>query len=137
MGPPYLRGTLSRKPGAVQVLHDMDITDKHRLLMVVVANASLGTLRFNADANPEVVEIVGFSEPKWPARPSEDGTEIFRIKFGKPAPYVKVESNPIVQIAFEHYGPLTKQPALHCVNQLRKVTEGTITKFVQELKRAK
>jgi len=117
------------------VLHSMDITDKHKLLMVVIATASLSGQMLSIDPGQSNVNILGFSEPKWPSRPTEDGTEIFRIRLGEPAPQMNVDVKPAIQVAFEEYGPLREQPVLHCIKQLRDVTVGMILKFTGELKR--
>lgn len=117
------------------VLHDMDVTDKHKLLMVVIATASIDGSTLAINPGQPSVSILGLSEPKWPARPTEDGTEILRIRLGEPAPQMNVNVKPTVQVVFEKYGPVSEQPVIHCVNQLRNVAVGTIKKFVLELKR--
>lgn len=115
------------------VLHTMDITDKHRLLMVVAASASLGNF-LEIDGGQPSVSIVGLSEPKWPARPTKEGTEIFSIKLTEHAPNMKVSVKPTIEIVFEKYGPLPDQPVIHCINELRNAAVGTIQRFIAELR---
>jgi hypothetical protein len=119
------------------VLREMDDTDKHRLLNLVVARAiprelSIGGKEPGTGKNGDPIELVGISPPKGPQGPTEQGTEVLRLRFGKPEPDVKVTGKPIVQIVFGDLGPITEQPVIDIVLQLRNKVVGLINSFSGE-----
>lgn len=115
---------------SLYVLHDLDITDKHRLLLTVVAVVYHAD-RLEIDAKRDV-EVIGMSPPipREGVRPSKDGTEVFSIDFGeKFDPDVDVKGNFSFQIAFDHPGVLKHLPIFPTIVQLRKLVVNTIQGF--------
>lgn len=118
------------------VLHDMDVTDKHRLLVVFVAQAFISEVSIDTGVEGNT-DLVGIVPSKHPAKPTLHGTEVLRFKFRQSVPNAKLDGIPVVHIVFEKYGPVPNQPVMHCVKDLRRVAVGTIMKFVEELKQGK
>lgn len=114
----------------------MDDADKHRLLPVVAALANVLELRIGDDsrARPkdDPIRIVGLDPPRESQRPTQEGAEIQRIHFGEPEPNVKVTGKPVVQVVFENLGPMTEQPVMYVVQELRDKTVALLNTFAGE-----
>jgi hypothetical protein len=116
---------------ALRVLQDLNNTDKHRLLIVMTAVASLGEITIDADHD---VADVRLSEPYWPLRPTEHGTKAFTISFGQPEPGVHMTGKPSIQIAFDEFGPFREQPVIERLQELRDRVVWAINPFASEFR---
>lgn len=118
------------------ILREMDDADKHRNLSIVVALANARELIIGDASRPRPKEdsivIEGLSPPPEPQKPTEGGTEVLRIRFGAPEPSVQVTGKPTIQVAFGGLGPMTEQPVIHVVRQLRDKTVNLISLFSAE-----
>lgn len=122
------------------LLRELDDADKHRLLVVVSAAAKPDVLLLgNPDIEPLLggakrnVDVIGLSEPHWPVRPSEDGTEVIRVYFGDGYyPEMKVDAQFTIQIAFDEFGALSKQPIVYRLQELRDKLVRIIDRFRPE-----
>jgi len=99
----------------LQVVHDLDITDKHKLLVVVTHTLVMGNmLAITRNDNPE--PEFGISLP--PAKGQypwaiEDGIEVHWIPLrGPPNPEFEMTLNSHIQIAFEEIGALKREPVI-------------------------
>ena len=126
----------------LRILREMNDTDKHKLLMIVIAQMGGGgattlTIGSSAEGDKSPISIVGLSPPpKGPLRPTEEGAELLRMTFGEPQPHVQVTGKAPIQIAFGDCGPsltaLTQNPVLHIVQQLRDRAASLINSFSRE-----
>lgn len=129
--------TSSAATSTLKVIHDLDITDKHRLLNVVAACVGLpdaaemrvGTrTRTGAktDRNINITNIVPF-----PAAPiTNDGTEILCIKLSEPEPEFYAEINFSTQIMLDVAGEY--MPAVKMLTKMLKYTTRTVSLFKGE-----
>jgi hypothetical protein len=86
----------------LMALHNLDISDKHKVL-VVVAAATSGLTYFKAE-DEDGGQITGEMHfPKALIGSGEEGTEVVSITFSDKTP-VKVEAKPALQIAFQEVG---------------------------------
>jgi hypothetical protein len=101
----------------LQIIHDLDIADKHRILTVVTHNIVLGNAIFINRSN-HTDPAFGIELP--PAIPGEieypwaieDGVEVHWIPLrGTPGSELEIKMNSSIQIAFEQIGTI-KRPAL-------------------------
>jgi hypothetical protein len=117
------------------ILHDLSRSDKHRLLVVVVAVVQMAD-RIAITAADREVEIIGMSPPIKPGvRPAKDGTEIFKIFFGeKFDPNVQMKGNFGFQVAFGQDGPLKDGPVVEVMVTLRDAVVHSIQRFFPEFK---
>lgn len=84
-------------------IHDLNIRDKHRLLVVISVAVQLGdtvTIGTREGSHPT---IVGLSPP-WPAIVTEAGTEVFYIELAEPCFDFYANAEFASQIAFDKVG---------------------------------
>lgn len=124
-----------------RILREMDDADKHRLMMIVIANTGgpdPTELKIGGGTQDDTspINIVGISPPKSPQRPTKEGTELFRMQFGEPQPDVQITGKPSIQIAFGDCGPalmvLAKYPVIQVVQQLGEKVAVLINSFGRE-----
>jgi hypothetical protein len=124
----------------LHILREMDDANKHRLLVVMSANAEPHTILFG-DPEEKIpagetgdYEVIGMTPPTdWPVRATKDGSEVMRIQFGKGyCPELKVDMKLTVQVMFAEFGPLSKQPVITRLQELRDKTALTIDLFSSE-----
>ena len=110
------------------VLHELDIVDKHRLVLVVIATVLMAsTLKIDAKRD---VEVIGMSPPSENVRPTPDGTEVFRVEFGhKFDPEVTIDANFSLELRFQHFGAMPNVPVIKGLRHLRDATVGVIHGF--------
>jgi hypothetical protein len=116
----------------LRVLQDLDNTDKHRLLVVVTAVASLNDVVFQ-EMDRDVV-ITDMSPPQWPLRPSEHGTKALTITFNRPEPGVQMTGKASYQIAFDEFGPFREQPVIERLQEMRDRVVWAINLFASEFR---
>lgn len=125
----------------LQIVHDLDITDKHRLLVVVTHALVMGNTliitkndcpdpEFGIELPPAVVgpqgQFIGVQYP-WAI---EDGIEVHWIPLrGPPNPEFEMTANSTIQIAFEQVGTLRRQPVVQVLMQLCNGVEAAIQTF--------
>jgi len=123
------------KRNFLYVLREIDDADKHRLLTLVIATTNsfqlgIGGGEPTAGKKGDPINIVGASPPTSPPqRPTEQGTEVLRLYFGEPEPDVKVAGKAVVEIMFGDLGPMTEQPVIYVVQQLRDKTVRLLDAF--------
>ena len=88
------------------VLHQLDIIDKHKLLVVTATAAELGeTIVFGDNAampkSPKNPNIVGLGSPA-PVLASPTGARAFAVQFKEPSPQVTVDADFEFKLAFEN-----------------------------------
>lgn len=122
---PY-RTSTPPEHAALYVLHNLDRTDKHRVLHVVVACVQMAhTLKIDAKQDIHIERM----SPPLPlgVRPSKDGTEIFTVTFGeKFDPDVNMEADFTFQVTLDKLGTLEHLPALPTLRQMRQVVVDNI-----------
>ena len=102
------------------VLHEYDIVDKHRLLLVTATVAQMGqeievAVNQNkpTDIGPpmKTPSIIAFGAPgPWSIK--NDGDILWTVSFGEPAPHVKIKVKFNSFLAFEKCGLVPLQPVL-------------------------
>jgi hypothetical protein len=113
------------------ILDDLSITDKHKLLAVVVSVATLeNKIHFNTKTvDTKIAEIV---PKKWANRRfriAPGGTEILRIRFTEVPANVQVDPEHRYEVAFEEFGSLKTEPVVPSLVHLRDATVKTIKLF--------
>lgn len=122
------------------VVHQNDILDKHRLLVVVTTVAQIGqniTLGVDREvaAHParqgKTPNIVGFGVPE-PRKLSKDGVVIFSVSLAEPAPELVAKADFLPQIAFEKCGRAQLVPVVQTLAGLLAGTRHTLNLFAGE-----
>jgi hypothetical protein len=116
----------------LQIVHDLDITDKHKLLAVVTHTLVMGNmLVFTKNDNPGS----GFGIELPPAMGQypwaiEDGIEVHWIPLrGPPNPEFEMTVNSHIQLAFEQIGTIKRGPMIPVLKQLCTGVETAIHTF--------
>jgi len=118
----------------ILVLHDLDIVDKHRLVLIVVTTVLMAkTLGLD---NKVDVDVIGMTPPPGGLKPSKEGTEVFRVFFGKRFdPEIKVQNDFGFEIVFPSFGPEKNVPMIKVLRHMRdavvKVICGFFPSFAQ------
>lgn len=124
----------------LNVVHQYDIVDKHRLLVVVTAVATLSeTITIGVDAQvaatPErqgkTPNIVGFYFPG-PQAITRDGTVIAAIRLAEPAPELVANATLVPHLAFEKCGRVAFALVVPTLTGLLAGTRHTIESFAGE-----
>ena len=126
----------------LRILREVNDTDKHKLMMIVVAQtggagAATLTIGRSTEGDKSPITIVGLGPPpKGPLRPTEEGAAFLTMHFGEPQPDVQVTGKVPIQIVFGDCGPdltaLNQIPVIHIVQQLRDRVATLINSFVKE-----
>jgi hypothetical protein len=116
------------------ILDDISITDKHKLLAVVVSVATLeNKIHFNTQtANTKIAEIIPNKWANRRFRIAPGGTEILRIRFTEVPENVQVDPEHRYEVAFEEFGSLKTEPVISSLVHLRDATVETIKLFSGE-----
>ena len=124
----------------LSVVNQMDILDKHKLLVVVTAAVALGdSITIGADEEVAGTQarqgkspnIVGFGDPT-PRKLSPDGVQVFGIRLADPAPEFEAEATFIPQIAFEKCGRVRLAPVIQSLSGMLAGTRHTVESFMYE-----
>jgi hypothetical protein len=119
----------------LQVIHDLNVTDKHRLLVVVTHTLALGNTitvtKWNCadpDAGIELPGIIdGRTRYPWTI---DDGVEVHWIPYrASIEPEIEMKMNSTIQIAFEKVGTLKREPVIPILRQLCQGVETAIHTF--------
>lgn len=116
------------------ILHDLNRSDKHRLLVVVVAVVQMAnTLVFTKSKT--AMDVIDMSPPIPPGlRPHKDGAEVFVVSFGKNFdPEMEMNSNFSFQVAFDQNATLKNRPVIEILVALRDAVVMSVLKFFPEL----
>ena len=120
------------------VVHQYDILDKHRLLVVTCTVAEIGHQiiigpdETVADQPTSVLpNIVGLGDPV-PRRVTKDGVEVFSIRLAAPAPQFQANANFVPQIAFEKCGGAEIKPVIEALSMMLEGIAHTVRLFAGE-----
>ena len=116
---PYRGTPLGRR---LALLHDLDIRDKHRAMLVVAAAARGTTMRLMAGGHPTGAKVKG-RVTRVSRKPLEDGKPCVTFSYPDPQlevdPYLKVA----VQVVFGDGGPATRRGILAVVDDLIRLVK--------------
>jgi hypothetical protein len=117
----------------LRIVHDLDIADKHRLLVVVTHALIIGnsiTITKNSSPDPTFgIELPPTATMRYPWD-IEDGLETHWIPLrGTPGPEFEMHVNSTVQIAFEQVGTLKREPVIRILEQLCNGAETSLQTF--------
>jgi hypothetical protein len=123
----------------LSALHDFNIQDKHRLLLLVAAAAKIGSaIKIGTDEeiaqrlgiNPGRV-ITGLGEPSR-KKISKEGVKVFSIALARTNPSFKAEAEIVVQVVFEQCGLAKFIPVTNVLTGMLEATGSLINKFSPE-----
>jgi hypothetical protein len=128
---PYLAGDPANS--ILRVVHDLDIADKHRLLVIVTHTIVLGnqiTVAKNNCSDPAFgIELPPTATMRYPWA-IENGVEVHWIPYRSSAePELEIEMNSSIQIAFERVGTIKREPVIPILMQLCNGVETAIHTF--------
>jgi hypothetical protein len=124
---PYQRGAaFSDDP--LWILHGMDITDKHRLLVVTKSKVSLPSLYVNRF--PEDFSITSFTDSA--TLSSNASAELAVIRPVSFDPQMKVSTHVVFEIVFPEFGSAKDKAVIPSLAQLSRFTSRLIDQFVGE-----
>lgn len=122
------------------VMHEFDIADKHRLLLIVTTVGKLDQ-EIVVDWDPDIAEqtgrtgqtpvIVGLGDPS-PKRITSDGTVVFTIRLEEPAPHFKADAKLVPHLAFEHDSSSRPLPVITLLEGMHAATTKALHRFVGE-----
>jgi hypothetical protein len=118
------------KPGnsTLLLIHELDIIDKHRLVLVVVTTVLMATT-LGMD-NQIDIDVIGMTPPPRGIRPSKDGMEVFRVFFGDRFDEgIKIHNNFGFQIVFDSLGDEKNVPLTKALRHMRDAVVSVITGF--------
>jgi hypothetical protein len=114
----------------LKIVHDLDVTDKHRLLLVVAHTLMKGNqwvIIKNNSTDPHFGIELAYGRGHWAI---ENGEEIHWISLrGEPGTEFEMELNSTVQIAFEKVGTHERAPVIPILMQLCNGVERSIATF--------
>jgi hypothetical protein len=114
------------------VLHELDIQEKHRLPLVVVASARLGE-RITITNASRPIELCGISPPDL-HQITEDGAEVVRITLSAADPVFSADIDLAVQIALEITGgEIPIIPVTDLLAGMSKAAREIVGRFAPEL----
>jgi hypothetical protein len=120
------------------ILHDLNITDKHKLLVVAsVYIAGASAISFSAPSKMADAQFIQYDPPIWGAgfavRPTKDGTKVLRVRLLPGMPLgVDVKADFPIEIAFEKFGTENVKPIIPGLTRLRDAVVKTIELFSGE-----
>ena len=127
----------------LRILREVNDTDKHRLMMIVVAQtggegATRLTIGSGAEGDKSPINIVGLGPPpKGPLQPTSEGAAFLTMQFEEPQPDVEVTGTVPIQIVFGDCGPdltaLNQKPVVHVVQQLRDRVATLVNSLVEQM----
>jgi hypothetical protein len=117
----------------LQLLHRLDIEDKHRLLVVVSHTLVMGnsiTITRNDNPGPGFgIELPSTVTMRYPWA-IEDGVETHWIPLrGTPGPEFRMEVDSRPEIAFEQIGTIQRAPVIPILRQFLAWTQETLPQF--------
>lgn len=121
------------------VMHELDIADKHRLLLVVASVGKVGQ-EIVVDWDPEIAKqtgntdntpaIVSLGDPE-PKKISATGTVVFTIGLESPAPHFKAKAELVKHLAIEREdGSIL--PLIAALEHMQAATINSLHKFSGE-----
>lgn len=110
------------------VLHRLDATDKHQVLLVVIGIVHCGRQLSILGKGPLDIKRIG--ELNVMVQPSEAGTEILRVAIGENQDMdMDMEMEFSAQVVFDQFGPIRQIPVIQGLQILRDKIVGAIAKF--------
>lgn len=123
------RNTVHDNP--LRIIHDLNNTDKHRLLAVVVSAVHIpGQIYFSGKMADTA--IAHFAPEQWGdelLRTEPDGTKFLTIRFSKMHSELQVNADFRHQVAFEQFGTREIEPVIPSLMHLRDATIKAVRLF--------
>ena len=115
----------------LRIIHDLNNTDKHRLLAVVVSAVYMtNTIHFSGKmGDTAIAQIVPEQWADLLSRTEPDGTTILTVHFTKMDPQLQVNAHFRSEVAFEQFGTREIQPVMPNLMHLRDATVRVIKLF--------
>lgn len=116
----------------IRVLYNLDVTDKHRLLIPTLCAVWPGAeIRIDQPLNADVELILAAPGNVGPFyRAIEDGVEVHWLEYRTTAePQWEIENEFTRHIAFEQFGAGEREPVIPALVQLCNATAGAINEF--------
>lgn len=113
----------------LSILHDLDVIDKHRLLLVIAAVAAVGdqiTFTGELSSPAKVVLADGFWTPKIL---SEHDTEVCRFSVSADHAALEAQVDISTFVVFPDFGGRAAFPVLDALKFLRDAVEGCVAEF--------
>jgi hypothetical protein len=114
----------------LKIVHDLDITDKHRLLIIVASTLLKGnviTISKSNHTDPKFGIELFVDRGPWAV---EDGEEVHWINLrGEPGTELEINLNSTVQIALAKVGTREREPMIPVLMQLCDGVENAINTF--------
>lgn len=114
----------------LRVLHECNILDKHRLLLVVNTVAGIGN-SITIDAQEDGVTITHLDDPQ-PRQITMDGVELFFIRFERSAFKTTEHANFTSPIVFQNVGTLHLVPVVPVLTKMFKKVSAVVQEFKVE-----
>ena len=111
------------------MLHQLDIWDKHKLLVVVGGTVINARTTIGSPGQDVHVEHLTFGSPGAYIVPIADGTELMRLKLGIDTPNVDVQQTFASFVAFEKSGPGQGKPVAETLDKLISFVDEALTLF--------
>lgn len=124
--------TADPKNSIIQIVHDLDIMDKHRLLVVVTHAVRMGgNIVINGELTSEVAIIAATPPDPSPFfRAVEDGVEVHWLGYETTTePKWRIENDFSIEVAFQRIGTVEREPVVPMLTQLCNGIEQIVDQF--------
>jgi hypothetical protein len=126
---PDSRGNPNWRLHPLWMLHQLDIWDKHKLLVIVGGTVINAETTIGGPGEDVHIDYLSVGSPQMAVVPIADGTELMRLKLGADTPNVEVKSKFASFVAFSKEGPGQGRPVLETLDQLISFVDQTLTLF--------
>lgn len=122
----------------LKILHELNLADKHRLLVVVASSALIETLELTVDGIDDTVPIgeQDHLDQTSEIRPvvllRREGDVVARTTLGRKHPNVDASIQFAAHVAFEQFGPVDLHPLTPGLQKLTDLTCSIVRQFVDE-----
>ena len=131
---PYRDVNFGRNPADnfLNILHELDIADKHTLLVVAISAAVLPNQLHFWPGTMADTQLSEFNPKRWAnqrLRAEPGGTVILKMKFSKMHPELRVDADIRYEVALEKFGTREIEPLVPSLMSLHKITVETVHLF--------